>query len=119
MPYQVDRMIEDQLQDQQAERSRQVGVSFPVDRMIAEQLKAEQAEAEAAKKRAAERTRPEVYGMPVDEIIHQAVKHYPGEESAAGGQKPAPEPVPETWTSIEDQMANPVRGGRGGRKGRR
>lgn len=81
------------------ERSRQVGVSFSVDRMIEEQL----AEENREKARAMERSRPEVYGMPVDTIIDSAKKAYPPAE-----QSPSAPPEEPVWTSIEDQMANPM-----------
>lgn len=95
----------DKKQKQETERSRQVGVSFPVDRMIEDQLKLERAEAEIAKKRQMERTRPEVYGMPVDTIIESAKKAYPPTETI-----PEQQPEEPIWTSIEDQMANPMGG---------
>lgn len=81
------------------ERSRQVGVSFPVDRMIEEQLAEERRE----KARAIERSRSEVYGMPVDTIIESAKKAYPPAE-----ESPPAKPEEPVWTSIEDQMANPM-----------
>ena len=92
--------------DKPAERSRQVGVSFPVDRMIEEQLAEERRE----KARAMERSRSEVYGMPVDTIIESAKEAYPPAQES----QPA-KPEEPVWTSIEDQMANPM-GGKG--KGR-
>lgn len=82
-----------------AERSRQVGVSFPVDRMIEEQLADERRE----KARAMERSRPEVYGMPVDTIIESAKEAYPPLDKT-----PPPSPQEPVWTSIEDQMTNPT-----------
>lgn len=85
------------------ERSRQVGVSFPVDRMIEDQL----AEERRQKARSIERSRAEVYGMPVETIIESAKAAYPPLEKP---QTAEPEPV---WTSIEDQMANPL-----GKKGK-
>lgn len=88
------------------ERSRQVGVSFPVDRMIEDQLEEERRQ----KARAMERSRSEVYGMPVDTIIESAKAAYPPAETKPEAEPPAP-----VWTSIEDQMANPM-GARG--KGR-
>ena len=81
------------------ERSRQVGVSFPVDRMIEDQLEEERRQ----KERAMERSRSEVYGMPVDTIIESAKAAYPPAE-----KKPKAEPPAPVWTSIEDQMANPL-----------
>ena len=85
--------------DKPVERSRQVGVSFPVDRMIEEQLADERRE----KARAMERSRSEVYGMPVDTIIESAKEAYPPVEKS----EPA-KPEEPVWTSIEDQMANPM-----------
>jgi hypothetical protein len=87
-----------------AERSRQVGVSFPVDRMIEDQLEEERRQ----KARGMERSRSEVYGMPVDTIIESANAAYPPIEA-----KPKAKPPEPVWTSIEDQMANPM-----GRKSR-
>lgn len=55
------------------------------------------------KKPAVERSRSEVYGMPVDTIIEHANAAYPPLDPPAEAK--TEEPV---WTSIEDQMANPM-----------
>ncbi len=91
------------------ERTRQEGVSFRVDRMIAEQLTEEKRAAEekaserGRKARAPERSRDEVYGMPVADIIESSKAAYPPVEKAAPESADGP-----VWTSIEDQMANPM-----------
>jgi hypothetical protein len=92
------------------ERSRQVGVSFPVDRMIEDQLEEERRQ----KARAMERSRSEVYGMPVDTIIESAKAAYPPMD-----EQPTAKPPEPVWSSIEDQMANPMGGKAKGRSKRR
>ncbi len=55
------------------------------------------------KKSAIERSRAEVYGMPVDTIIESAKAAYPPVESV-----PEVRLEESAWTSIEEQMANPM-----------
>jgi hypothetical protein len=85
---------------QAMERARQMGVSFPLERMIEDQLEDERRE----KARAMERSRAEVYGMPVETIIESAKQAYPPVKKS----KTPPPPEEPVWTSIEDQMANPM-----------